>query len=193
MAVNTIAQGNISLSAIQVETGYATASNISLTQQSLNAKAGSTPANGAPYAMSEWAGYTGILDIQYVTVGYDFGTQYGGPHYGYADSSPSSPAIFGSISDGTSNLYSGANIQALYSSYLPGTDSWIVFFRIAGLHANSGWTTMNANGNIFTRASGSHYQQTATPTYTSWTWGGAPGQNLVFGTTLGAVKTVVWE
>jgi len=180
---------NISLAAIQVETGYGSTSNISLTLQSQNAKAGSDPADGAPYGMSEWAGYTHILDTQYVTVGYDVGTEYGGPHYGYSTGTPS----LGSISDGTSNVYSGANINALYSSYLPGTDSWIVFWRIAGLHANSGWTTMNIDGNIFTRASGSYFQQTSTPTYTQWTWGGGPGQNLVFGTTVGAVKTVVWE
>jgi len=54
----TIPSTNISLAAIQAETGYGSTSNISLTTQSQNAiTAGNTINNTAPYGMHEWIGY----------------------------------------------------------------------------------------------------------------------------------------
>ena len=54
----TIPSTNISLVAIQAETGYAAAIDISLTAQSQNAiTAGNTINNTAPYGMHEWIGY----------------------------------------------------------------------------------------------------------------------------------------
>ena len=59
MPVNTTAQGNISISAINTE-NTSTASN-SLKTLSDTATTGTDPADGAPYAMSEFSGYTHIL------------------------------------------------------------------------------------------------------------------------------------
>jgi len=59
MPVNTTAQGNISISSINTE-NESTTSN-SLKTLSDTASAGSDPADGAPYAMSEFSGYTHIL------------------------------------------------------------------------------------------------------------------------------------
>jgi hypothetical protein len=53
---------NISLVAIQAETGYSSTSNISLTTQSQNAIEGLSTLNEAPYAMSEFSGYTHAID-----------------------------------------------------------------------------------------------------------------------------------
>lgn len=51
---------NISLSAIQAETGYSTTSNISLANQSANAPGGSATLLASPYGMGEFAGYQAV-------------------------------------------------------------------------------------------------------------------------------------
>ena len=58
MPVNTTGQGNISISAINTENSSTTSN--SLKTLSDTATAGTDPADGAPYAMSEFSGYTHI-------------------------------------------------------------------------------------------------------------------------------------
>lgn len=59
----TIPSTNISLAAIQAETGYATTTDISLTAQSQNAiTTGNSINNTAPYGMQEWIGYNHAID-----------------------------------------------------------------------------------------------------------------------------------
>ena len=75
-----------------------------------------------------------------------------------------SPAL-GSINDGTSNLYSGAVITEIYHDE---TNSWL-YLTITGTLANSGWTTMAANGTAFLRTSATFSQSGG---FTTWKWTG---------------------
>lgn len=58
---------------------------------------------------------------------------------------------FGSIADGTFNPKGGAAILDLYWSAFSGGNQ--IHFRIAGTHANDGWTTMTINGVPIARSS----------------------------------------
>lgn len=87
----------------------------------------------------------------------------------------------GSISDGTSNLYSGATIN-----YIRNLNNTSTQFAVQGNRANSGWTTMTIGGVDFARADASY---SASSTATSWTW--SPTSNP-FGTTDGVEVTVTW-
>lgn len=72
--------------------------------------------------------------------------------------------VAGSISDGTSNLYSGAAITALY--YYDATAT--IYFSVSGSPANSGWTKMTIAGVDYMRSSAS---------FSSGTWSWSAGSN----------------
>lgn len=82
----------------------------------------------------------------------------------------SSPAL-GSISDGTSNLYSGATILELYHD----EDIDSIIFKVNGVVANSGWTTLNITGGagkILTRSLATF---STAGSVSTWTWASAGG------------------
>jgi hypothetical protein len=102
------------------------------------------------------SGGGGILDTQTVTCGV-LGTV-PDRQRGYLSGS------YGSVTDGTSNLYGGATVIALRHDE---TNSQLVF-TVNGSQANSGWTKLTVNGTDFART-GAAFAAGAT---TSWTWSG---------------------
>ena len=124
------------------------------------------------------------LDTQTVTVSgyeiinYEIGYYENG--YGYSSSYP-----YGSISDGTSNIYGGGAITDLnYVQY--GLSSASVALGISGA-TNSGWTTMTIGTTSFSRASADIYGFHNGSGF--WTWNVAVGANP-FGTS--GSKAVYW-
>lgn len=109
-----------------------------------------------------------VLDTQTITCGTDFtgpGTYVAGFLVDYFGTGSN----LGVISDGISNIYSGAPITGLFVD----TATPIVQFRLQGSRANSGWTTMNISGTAgsfnYTRSAAAY---SSNSTVTSWTWGG---------------------
>lgn len=126
------------------------------------------------------------LDTQTVTVGYYYHDPGGIPSfpytgYGYTSSSPTSTVV-GSISDGSSNIYSGATIYTLWW-FVDGVLGNKVQLNINGA-TNSGWTNMIINGTTFTRSSAASFVGGL------WEWTGVSNP---FGTTAGANITVTWN
>jgi hypothetical protein len=91
----------------------------------------------------------------------------------------------GSINDGTSDLYSGAPISALYWD----ESGDHVIFEIQGTWANSGWTTMNVGGLSFSRVSASFAQVGGD---TQWVWNAFYGPTTNPFGIIGTVKTVTF-
>lgn len=131
----------------------------------------------APVGGGGSGSYTGgSLDTQTVTVGGSGTPALGNRRRGFIISA------IGSVSDGTSNLYSGAAIRELAAEETSGFD---VILTITGVQSNSGWTSMNVGGNhVLTRASASFATGGGNST---WTWSGAgnlfggPGATVVVG------------
>lgn len=73
-----------------------------------------------------------------------------------------SPGI-GSISDGTSNIYSGSAITGFFWDEAGS----VIELDISGTLSNSGWTQVTINGVVFTRASAGFVSVSGT---TTWTW-----------------------
>lgn len=120
------------------------------------------------------SGGGGTLDTQTVTVGGSGSAFFLDRKRGFIASS------IGSISDGTSNVYSGSAITELYWDEAGG----VPFYQltIAGA-ANSGWTTMMIGSTSFTRASAGYSAGT-------WNWA-APSSTVstqVFGSIGGGVS-----
>ena len=137
---------------------------------------GAIPSSGT-IAMSHFQGHSAppsALDTQTVTIG--SGTIYYTARVGYQ-----SVFSLGSISDGTSNLYSGASITGVLWS---GGSQNNLMFSVTATQANSGWTTMTVNGNSYARTSATYYSGT-----TSWYWTGVTSNP--FGATSGT-KVVTW-
>jgi hypothetical protein len=106
--------------------------------------------------------YTGgALDTQTVTVGASGSAINEDRQRGFVLSA------LGGINDGTSNLYAGAAIRKLFEVETEG-GAFDVVFEVAGVVANSGWTSMNVGGSstlarasaIFSTSGGN----------SSWTW-----------------------
>ena len=93
----------------------------------------------------------GLLDSQIVTSGVS------GSLTGF-----STFASVGSIVTGNSKIYGGAAITELHHNLVTG----LITFRVSGVFANSGWTTVNINGTALLRAAGTF----TNPSYTQWTW-----------------------
>lgn len=129
------------------------------------------------------------LDTQTVTVGeYISGTNSNIRGYGFGSFTQTG----GSISDGTSNMFSNASYVHIDTlADISNGQGWIVQLGIDGTHPNSGWTTMTIGGVAFDRADISFHLQNSG--ITQWTWADAPRpQTNPFGTTAGATKQVVF-
>ena len=98
------------------------------------------------------------LDTQVMTAGITGTT----PNLNYGFWNGANP--FGSLSDGTSNLFGGAVIRGLYW----GEASLQLMFTVTGLFANSGWTTMTILGQYGVTRASATYMQNAGDTYWSW-------------------------
>ena len=133
--------------------------------------------SGNTISMDQFYGAAGTLDTQTVTVGYFHSSFIPITIRGY-----SAALSTGAISDGTSNIYSGASISALNWT----VQSNRITLQIAGNNANSGWTTMTLNGVGYTRTSAS-YSVSGNSTY--WFWGSV--NSNPWGVTSGD-KTVEW-
>ena len=114
------------------------------------------------------------LDSQAVTVGSHSQTFPGGSGLPANTSNwrgkfTNSYATAGSISDGTSNLYSGASIVELYYTWNNVYGISLFGLRIDGAsRANSGWTTLTVNGTAYARTDANYQANSAGDTY--WTW-----------------------
>lgn len=131
------------------------------------------PSSGA-LSFGGFYGKSNYLDQQIVTVAgwKEFGIQ----NYGFATGK-------GSISDGTSNLYSGITITKLHHETF-GLDAFI-FFTVSSNVTNSGWTSMVINGTTYLRSSANFSSSK------EWRWS-IPYTTYPFGTTTGAQITVTW-
>lgn len=90
----------------------------------------------------------------------------------------------GSISDGTSNVYSGTAIDQLYWDENGGGTA---FYKLAiGAVANSGWSTMTIGSTVLARASGTYSSGT-------WTWNTTDGVGVQAFGSAGSVKTVYFD
>lgn len=113
-----------------------------------------------------------ILDTQTVTHGATTTGVGPDPVTEYSGFKAATPA-FGSISDGTSNVYAGATITGLYFTqttvYSPssGYVARQVIFRLSSEVANSGWTTLLVGTATFLRANATFNTATG---YSQWTW-----------------------
>ncbi|WP_037500718.1 hypothetical protein [Sphingomonas jaspsi] len=75
----------------------------------------------------------------------------------------------GTCTDGTSALYGEATINGIYHD--EATNSLI--FEVAGVRANSGWTTMTIKNGATVVATVTRASATFTsPSYSRWTWAG---------------------
>lgn len=98
-------------------------------------------------------GGSSILDTQTVTRGTTTtGTDPFSNWAGYQNTGPS----FGSISDGTSNVYAGATINGLYfyeegSSGAFGYYTRQIIWIVNGTQSNSGWSTMTIGSTTYNR------------------------------------------
>lgn len=120
---------------------------------------------------------TNYLDTQTVTVG-GIGTAFALDRLrGYLSGS------IGSISDGTSNVYAGAAITALYYDEGGGTATYKLIITGA---ANSGWSQITIGSTTLTRISAS---------YSSGLWTWATSDTIVmqpFGA-IGSIRAVYFE
>ena len=82
-------------------------------------------------------------------------------------------ATAGSISDGTSNLYSGASIVELYYTWNTVYGASYLAMRVDGTNkANSGWTTLTVGTTAFQRTAASYNGSTQGDTQWTWTTSG---------------------
>tara|TARA_B110000902_G_scaffold137554_1_gene159146 strand:- start:877 stop:1452 length:576 start_codon:yes stop_codon:yes gene_type:complete len=190
MALQT--SGMISLNDIHIEAGGTTGTIVSLNDsdiRGLTAASGYTinGTSGTSIDFGDFYGASGSLDTQTVTVGYQAGSQYVGPSYGYTTISSTN---FGSCSDATSDLYSGAAVQQLMYFLL--TSSYHAFvFVVAGNRANSGWTTLAVGGESYLRSAAT-YSYNSNSNFSRWEWDDDGTGTNPMGTTAGATKEVVF-
>lgn len=79
----------------------------------------------------------------------------------------------------------GFPVFQLKDVYSSGSPAWLAF-TVTGSAPNSGWSTLTVGGTTLNRADASYATD---GTSTSWIFYGAP---TVFGTTVGATRSVVW-
>ena len=154
--------GAISLAQIQTEFGGS--NPISLSEY--YGAASGIPASGA-ISMSNFHGKSGIviLDTQTVTVGTIPANQYVGAQYGWTNiTSPNT----GSVSDGTSNIYSGAAVRTLLYFDLNADTKYFSYVN-TGNSGNTGWTTLTVNGSSYQRSAAT-YSYNSSSNYSRWEW-----------------------
>lgn len=137
--------------------------------------------SGNTISMNQFYGAGVLLDTQTVTVGYRAPSQYVIGTYGYDNLGTAS----GSVSDGVSDIYTGATFRSL--SFLSTNG---VRFTVTGVRVNSGWTSMSVNGQAYTRSSATFSTISAGAGYSTWDW---PTTTNPFGTTVGATRVVTWS
>lgn len=178
--------GAISLTTIQTEFGGANPISMSeyyaggtYVPTGSTGDSGPIPTSGQ-ISISEFYGSAAIIDTQTVTYGvYNQGqpTPPYGPAYtwtGFDNASGISVGNFGSISDGTSNIWSPAapisSVSNQFTDNVFHPDFNTGYFRISSGKANSGWTTMyNHFDTAFPRTSASFANGAS---YAQWSWGG---------------------
>nr|BAR33245.1 hypothetical protein [uncultured Mediterranean phage uvMED] len=183
--------GSTANRSINLELGRSATAASSLGETSLRTLAG---VSSGAISLSNFHGKSNFLDQQTVTVGYrsytyDFGSGNVAVNNFYGFTPLINSDRGGSISDGTSNLYSGASISSLYwfeTLYSWTSDVKKVTFQVPGTFSNNGWTTMSVAGTNFARTSASFSSSFG---FTRWEWSTASNP---FGTTVGATKTVTW-
>lgn len=123
------------------------------------------------------------LDTQTVTVGTNQVSSI--TWWGYSDSN----FPHGSVSDGTSNMYSGAAYDAIdsFTDTSQSNYGYSTLLYVDGVQPNSGWTTMTVDGVAFNRVDASYTSSSTT----SWSWVSATTTSP-FGSTVGATKQVVF-
>jgi len=80
---------------------------------------------------------------------------------------------------------SGLTVDQLKDVYSSGVPAWLDF-TVVGSAPNSGWSTLTIGGTTINRVDGSY---TNNGSSTTWIFNGAP---VVFGTTVGATRSIVW-
>jgi len=121
--------------------------------------------------MAALAGATGtsILDTQTVTRGFSSTGSNPSSYYSGYSASP----VAGSISDGTSNLYSGATISQLcfyesaYTSPPNGIVARQIIFKVGSVVANSGWSAVVIGSTLYYRSDAIF---TTGSGFSQWTW-----------------------
>ena len=135
-----------------------------------------------------------ILDTQTVTSGSTTtGTDPYFNWYGYKNGSPA----FGSISDGTSNIYAGAAINGIFfyeagSIGAGGFYERSVILIINGTQSNSGWSTMTVGTTTYARTDASFSTAGGVST---WTWSLTIANPLISGSPgpFSASTVVTWS
>ena len=120
------------------------------------------------------------VDTQTVTIGV-----YNSTRYGYSSLSPA----FGSISDGTSNVYSGAAIEGAYWDTTQ--DSFRLQINSTSQLANSGWSGIKFQDGLFLARNAAASSYISYITTTQWYWSGvtsSPWNGATSGT-----KTITFE
>jgi len=98
--------------------------------------------------------------------------------YGY------STGTYGSMTDTTIDILSGATIASLFYGATP---SGFTQLTLSGSYPNSGWTTLNIGAGSFSRASAT-YNNSGGTTYWNWT-----GNTNYFGTIPGSSVNITME
>lgn len=155
---------------------------------------GAVPSSGV-IGIRNFYGTSKILDTQTVTSGStSTGTD---PYFNWYGYKGTGSPTFGSISDGTSNIYSGAAINGIYF-YEEGSvgaggfyDRGIILV-INGTQANSGWTTMNIGSTAYNRTDAAFSTAGGVST---WTWSLAIANPVVSGSPgpFSASTVVTWS
>lgn len=116
-----------------------------------------------PMVQGSGSSYTGgALDTQTVTTAGDGTAVSGNRRRGFISSA------LGSINDGTSNVYAGAAITELAAEEQGVGAGWIIYLKITGTLANSGWTSINIGGsNVLQRSLATFVQSGG---ITTWSW-----------------------
>lgn len=190
MALQT--SGQISLNDIHIEAGGTTGTTVSLNDsdlRGLTAASGYTinPTSGTSIDFGDFYGASSIviLDTQTVTVGTIPANQYVGAQYGWSDfTNPNT----GSVSDGTSNIYSGAAVRTLLYFDLNANQKYFSYVN-AGNSGNTGWTTLTVNGSSYQRSAAT-YTYSSSQNTSRWEW--STNSTNPMGTTNGATRTVEW-
>lgn len=102
----------------------------------------------------------------------------------WGDIADTTPVQSGTTDNNLDALYSGADVRSLYYSISAGD----IIFELTGNRANSGWDSMDVDGNVLSRTSAT-YAYFSGPNYTQWRW----STTNSFGTTSGVNKTVTWD
>lgn len=171
--------GQLTFSAIATELGIAGYSYNGVDMRGMSSDAGFS----TPDSISEFYGYSNAYtETQTVTVGYfnDSGAYIPSETYGFQ----ATTNAIGSISDGTFNAKSGADIDAFAYNTLE-----VLRLDVDGNQTNADWTQFVLNGVTFTRASSNHAYN-STSGLTTWSWTSIT--NNPFGTTTGATKAAVF-